>query len=465
MRTKTADNRTWTVPALAAPLTLVALAGLWSLGTLALGARFQPWEAAAGSFLVWGVTVPLLFAAWLRRADPHHEAPASDPNDLLRSLAWQDLPDPALVLDEQGKILLYNRHLADLLDMPVDAPANGRELADLMGEGPQRQVERHWLLDTLALRGYVDSFEISLYDASGEEHSLEGKAARINSYDGRYHGLVWHDTTNQWRDNAVLTHRLDDLSARFRGQTTELALKIEQIARANRELQELDEMRSNFVSLVSHQIRAPLTNMLGAVENMQNSCPAMTEVCSRMFVVLRDQASRLNRLVSDVLSAASLEAGDFALQLEPVSLMPVLRQAVDQIAARGGRQTSIPYAPVLPLVMADRDRLTEVLLNLLDNAYKYSPRGAEVAIDVRPTETEVIVTVIDSGTGLPPADLLRVFDKFYRADAGDDQRSYGYGLGLHICQLLIEAQHGRIWAVNRSEGGAAFSFAIPVAGP
>jgi len=205
--------------------------------------------------------------------------------------------------------------------------------------------------------------------------------------------------------------------------------------------------------------------MLGAVENMQNSCPAMTEVCSRMFVVLRDQASRLNRLVSDVLSAASLEAGDFALQLEPVSLMPVLRQAVDQIAARGGRQTSIPYAPVLPLVMADRDRLTEVLLNLLDNAYKYSPRGAEVAIDVRPTETEVIVTVIDSGTGLPPADLLRVFDKFYRADAGDDQRSYGYGLGLHICQLLIEAQHGRIWAVNRSEGGAAFSFAIPVAGP
>lgn len=462
MRTGIADIRIQLRLELAAPLVLAALAGLWSLGMLLSRAGLPPW-AAAGHFAVWGVAVPLGLAAWLRKRAKTE--PSSHGFDHLRAMAWLDLPDPALVFDERGKVLTYNSRLADLLNLPADAPSGGRELADLIGEDPSRQVERQWLLDTLAQRGHAEAFEIGLFDSAGDQLTLEGKAGRIGGRDSASYGVIWRDTTSLWRDYAFLSRRLDDLSDRFGGQRGELAQKIDLLARANRELQEIDEMRSDLVSLVSHQIRAPLTNMLGAVENMQDSCPAMTEVCSRMFVVLRDQASRLNRLVGDVLSAASLEAGDFALQLEPISLMPVLRQAVDQIAARGGRPTSIPYAPVMPLVMADRDRLTEVLVNLLDNADKYSPPGSGIAIEVRPTETEVILSVIDHGPGLPASDLTRVFDKFYRAEAGDAQRAYGYGLGLHICRLLIEAQRGRVWAENRPGGGAAFSLSLPVASP
>ncbi len=181
-----------------------------------------------------------------------------------------------------------------------------------------------------------------------------------------------------------------------------------------------------------------------------------------MFVVLRDQTARLNRLVRDVLSVAKLESGDLALQIEPLSLIPVLRQAVDEVGARGARSFHMPYAPILPLVMADKDRLTDVLVNLLDNADKYSPEGSEVRIEVRPTETEVIVSVIDSGPGLTDDDLSRVFDKYYRAETGDAQRAYGYGLGLYVCHRLIEAQRGRIWARRRPEGGASFSFSLPV---
>jgi K+-sensing histidine kinase KdpD len=117
------------------------------------------------------------------------------------------------------------------------------------------------------------------------------------------------------------------------------------------------------------------------------------------------------------------------------------------------------------MVMADRDHVTEVLVNLLDNADKYSPPTSDIHVEIRPTETEVVVSVLDSGPGLRVADLERIFEKFYRAEAGDSQRAYGYGLGLYVCRLLTEAQGGRIWAANRPEGGSNFSLALPVARP
>jgi signal transduction histidine kinase len=116
-----------------------------------------------------------------------------------------------------------------------------------------------------------------------------------------------------------------------------------------------------------------------------------------------------------------------------------------------------------PLVFADRYQVVEILINLLDNADKYSPPGKEVVIDVRADQTEVTLSICDFGPGLPPADLDHVFEKFHRTDGSDSQAVYGYGLGLYICRRLVEAQGGRIWAENHSNGGAVFSLALPVA--
>jgi len=99
---------------------------------------------------------------------------------------------------------------------------------------------------------------------------------------------------------------------------------------------------------------------------------------------------------------------------------------------------------------------------LLDNADKYTPQDKEVIIEVRADQTEVTVSVRDFGPGIPPNDLERVFEKFYRTDSSDSQSAYGYGLGLYVCQLLIEAQGGKIWAENRENGGAVFTFTLPV---
>jgi K+-sensing histidine kinase KdpD len=146
-------------------------------------------------------------------------------------------------------------------------------------------------------------------------------------------------------------------------------------------------------------------------------------------------------------------------------MLPVVQQVVEQTRARStDRQIHLPTKPGLPLVLADRDRVSEVLLNLLDNADKYSPRGKPVTIDVQADQTTVTLSVHDCGHGLPSADFERIFDKFYRTDSSDSQAAYGYGLGLYVCRRLIEAQGGRIWAENAQDGGAVFYFTLPVAG-
>jgi K+-sensing histidine kinase KdpD len=111
------------------------------------------------------------------------------------------------------------------------------------------------------------------------------------------------------------------------------------------------------------------------------------------------------------------------------------------------------------MVHADRDRLAEAMINLMDNADKYSPLASPIEVDVRANQNEVVVSIRDSGPGLPEEDIERVFKKFYRADSSDSQSTYGYGLGLYVCR---EAQGGRVWAENHPDGGAIFSISLPV---
>ena len=384
----------------------------------------------------------------------------------LPARAWRQMLDPAVIVDRAGLILASNDSFEALLPDRAPSPARSAlRLAEALGDGPGPKLESRWLLETLEARGSLHGFEVSLTSPAGESITLEGHAHALSGAGTRRYAIVWRDVSARSRHEHVLSRRLKELDVSHTRQTSELAQKVAALGRANWELQELDQMRADFISLVSHQIRAPLTNMLGAVEGMQAGCSSPTAMCLRMFSIMRDQIARLNRLVKDVLSMTRLESGDLALQLEPVSVMSVLKQAVEQVGARGARAFHLPYSPVLPMVMADRDHVTEVLVNLLDNADKYSPPSRDIRVEIRPTETEVVVSVLDSGPGLRTEDLERIFEKFYRAEAGDSQRAYGYGLGLYVCRLLTEAQGGRIWAANRPEGGSSFSLALPVARP
>lgn len=372
--------------------------------------------------------------------------------------------DAILGLDHDGHIESWNSGAEQMLGYQR-SEMQGRPISDLLLGGEAAPVEARWLIERVRGEGVVHGHETTCVDRDGYAVAVELTATALPGAEGTplELSLILRDVTDRRRREEEIRRLNANLNEQVGQRTRQLAEKVEELRQANAELQKLDQMRSEFVSLVSHQIRAPLTNMRGAVERMQADCGASNQTCQRMFVILTAQAERLDQLVRDVLSAARLEAGELRLNREPISVMPVLQQAAEQMRARSGdRPIHLLTKPGLPVVHADRDRLTEVLANLLDNADKYSPPGEPIDVDVRADQTELIVMVRDHGRGLSAQERERVFEKFYRADGSDSQLAYGHGLGLYISRLLVEAQGGRIWAEPAASGGSVFSFSLPV---
>jgi len=369
--------------------------------------------------------------------------------------------DAILGVDPLGCIESWNRGAEALFQYPA-AEVTGHPLSDVLVGS---EVEFQWLAHTTREAGFVRGYETTCRRADGTALAIDLTATDIVDDEGNSLGMaiILRDITERKRREEESRDLNAQLNAKVEQRTRELAEKVEQLARANTELRRLDQTRSDFVSLMSHQVRAPLTNMKGAMERMQVDCAVVNPTCSRMFAILDQQAQRLDRLVRDVLRATRLETSQLLMQQEPMSVMPVLHQVVDQIRARtGDRPIHLPIKPGLPMVYADRDQVTEVLVNLIDNADKYSPPGKAIEILVRADQVEVTLSVKDHGPGIAEDALCCIFDKFYRVDSSDSQVAYGYGLGLFICRRLIEAQGGRIWVENHLAGGCIFSFTIPV---
>ncbi len=372
--------------------------------------------------------------------------------------------DAILGIDPMGRIESWNRG-AELLFGYVENEMRGQPLSDIFSNEQGATVELQWLMDTVRQAGYLRGHEATCRDSEDREIIAELTATDLRNDHGTSVGIsiILRDITNRKHREAEIRRLNANLNQQVAERTRELAEKIEELAQANTKLQKLDHMRSEFVSLVSHQIRAPLTNMLGATERMRAGCGIPSAACNRMFDVIDQQVIRLDRLVQDVLNVTRIESGEVALHKEPISILPVVEQVVRQTDARSAeRPINLPLKPGLPLVYADRDYVAEILANLLDNADKYSPPGGAVTIGVAADQTQVVLSVHDSGLGIPEEDLGRIFDKFYRSDNSDSQPSYGYGLGLYICRSLAEAQGGHIWAENHPNGGAVFSFTLPV---
>lgn len=372
--------------------------------------------------------------------------------------------DAILSVDANGVIESWNRG-AELLFNYEATEILGQAFSILIQGEAAAEVEFGWLKESAQQEGFIRGHELVCRDANGQVIDVELTATLITNGENKPPGMsiILRDVTGRKRRELEIRQLNAGLNEQVAARTRELAIKVEELTQANTVLQNLDKSRSELVSLVSHQIRAPLTNVNGAIQRMQTDCPAANLTCNRMFTILNQQVVRLDRLVQDVLNASRLEAGNMLFQTEPISVLPVVQQIVEQSRPRlAGRSIQLPLKPGLPLVYADRDRVAEVLVNLLDNADKYSPPGENISIDVRADQTEVTVSVRDCGPGLRPSDLERVFDKFYRVDSSDSQPAYGYGLGLYVCQRLVTAQNGRIWAENHPDGGAVFAFTLPV---
>lgn len=249
-------------------------------------------------------------------------------------------------------------------------------------------------------------------------------------------------------------------------RTRELREKNETLTAANRQLQELDRLKSEFVSLVSHELRAPLTNLGGALELLESNCALLNTSCAHMIIILKEQASRLGRMVDEVLSVSRIETGGLTLTLESVDAVSIANRVIDEFATHHARRKFRRPDSVRHLrLRADADRLYQVITNLVDNAVKYSPEDGEVTVTVESRGSQGIASVSDHGSGIPPEEQERIFEKFHRLDSSDSKETCGYGLGLYFCRHLAEAMSGRIWVESEPAQGATFYLALPLAEP
>lgn len=228
-------------------------------------------------------------------------------------------------------------------------------------------------------------------------------------------------------------------------------------------LKESDQLRTALFNSVSHELRTPLAAISAAVATLLDmGAQYSAEIRRELLETVKDSADRMERVVANLLDTARIESGMLQLKIDWCDVEDIVGTAIRRM-----RETTKKHVlrtrvvRELPLLRADCVLLEHVLVNLLDNAIKYSPPGTEITIAAKQNGTEMIVSVEDSGCGIPLQDLTKIFEKFYRTPQQAVQAA-GTGLGLSICKSIVEAHQGRIWAKNNPGGGAIVAFAVPV---
>lgn len=229
---------------------------------------------------------------------------------------------------------------------------------------------------------------------------------------------------------------------------------------------EVDRVKDEFVSSVSHELRTPLGYIKGYTTTLLRRDTKWDERQVRRFLRIIDESSdQLEGLVDHLLDMSRISEGRLSVHPEPVALGPIVRDIARRANGRPGEHKIVLSVPGdLPLVMADRGRLTQVIGNLIDNAIKYSPAGGTITIGAAVSGPEVVVTVRDEGIGIPADQLERVFERFHRVNNPQVGQIRGTGLGLPICRAIMEAHGGRIWAETPPDHqGALLRFTLPLA--
>ena len=227
-------------------------------------------------------------------------------------------------------------------------------------------------------------------------------------------------------------------------------------------LQAAEKLQNALLNSISHDLRTPLVSITGALTTLETQGSSLEDKAARSLIeTAREEAERLNRLVGNLLDMTRLEAGALKVKREPVDIQDMVGAALGQMEARlVGRNLRVDVPENIPLIGLDFVLIVHVLNNLLDNALKYSPENSPLEVHARVIQSEICISVVDQGTGIPPDDLERIFDKFYRVHRSEQVA--GTGLGLAICKGIVEAHGGRIWAENRPGGGAILTIALPI---
>jgi two-component system, OmpR family, phosphate regulon sensor histidine kinase PhoR len=332
-----------------------------------------------------------------------------------------------LVTDLHGGVVLLNARGRELLALAPDASPRGRPLVELTRDPALGELMRE-----LASGASIASRDVTL--SAGTGPTLQVNAARLRGADGEAFGfvLVLHDVT---------------------------------------ELRRLEVIRRDFVANVSHELRTPLTAIKGYAETLLGTAGDERETARRFLTIIDRHSERLGRLINDLLTLSDLELGRTPMRLNAVTLGSAVDDVLQIFAepvARAGVRVEAQVAPGLPPVHADGDRLRQVLINLVDNAIKYTPAGGGVMVRALPASGAehtgmVEIAIEDSGIGIPAQDLPRLTERFFRVDKARSRELGGTGLGLAIVKHIVQA-HGGSLAISSALGqGTTVRVFFPIA--
>ena len=232
----------------------------------------------------------------------------------------------------------------------------------------------------------------------------------------------------------------------------------------------LDELKGEFVATVSHELRTPLAAIYGSAQTLQREDLVLDpETRGRLLDVITTESERLTRIAGDILLANTLASGRLRLDHRTVDPATLAADVVDEVRAafaeRGDIAIDLLGAKGLGEIVADGDRLRQILINLLDNAVKYSPEGGSVRLELGARANGIRFAVSDQGIGIPPAEQQQIFGKFYRVDPALSRGVRGTGLGLYICRELARRMQGHVWVESREGEGSTFYVDLPVVRP
>jgi len=381
------------------------------------------------------------------------------------------------VKNEEGETDKFVHLARDVtLSMKVDEIIQSREIN--LRNVIEKYADGIIIVDKNGAVSFVNSAVEKLFGRKAEEFYgkefgfplVEGESTEINIIrsDGEMHTAEMRLVEIDWEGKTAYLASIHDI--------TELK-RVEQLTCEMREREELDKAKDEFVSTASHELRTPLTSIKNSVDLiLKGKTGTINEAQEKFLLMAERNIKKLNSLIEDLLSLSKIESGRISLRYEEFELRPCIENVISMLKPLADEKHAtfkIDIADNLPTVYADVSKIEEVLINLINNAIKFSPDKSTIAIEARherneqeiPADTEkhVVIMIKDNGFGIPREAVGHIFNKFYRVETSLSQRQIpGTGLGLPICKGIVEAHNGNIWCESEEAKGSSFIFTIPV---
>jgi signal transduction histidine kinase len=335
--------------------------------------------------------------------------------------------DGILLTDSAGNVQLANRPLTEMtrnMGMRFDGTVTTRliSVADRMKDPEEFRAAMQ------SLQANPEQSSFNEFEDIVNQHVYQGWTAPVRDDQGAFVGRIWtlRDVTEQ---------------------------------------RELDRLKDDFVATVSHELRTPLTSMMGFLQMIRDGeAGELTAEQDRFLTIVYRSSERLQRLVGDLLFVSRLDSGGLQLDVEPVFIDDVLREAAETVTGivRSHDLTLTTELSDVPPVDADRERLSQLFANLLSNAVKFTPAGGRIVARTYAGDGVVVAEIEDTGIGIPEAEQDRLFQRFFRSTTAQAQAIPGTGLGLVISKAIAEAHGGQIHVRSAPGTGTCFSVAIPI---